>query len=364
MKKRQRIEALLSGEVPDCMPVFASIWTHGVYCCGWRLPDITGQDHLDVEKSAQTVFSLVEKYDLDIVYGSYLDFYLGMTTLGGVIRIYDAHGAIVGPEKYPVESQLDWPKVKKKLVSVFEKDDRIKAVLESIKIVSREIGDEVPISVIGLPGGTAAVGLLRDPGLICRDMIKDPKFAYELCDYANKFTIDFIRRQYDAGANSVTILGDVFGTELISSKMYEKFGLPFVAQIVDVVKKEFNQKVFMHVHGDFKTTKNNPILDILVNEIGVGALHLDEKHDPLWVKENIHDKYKIPGAIVYHGVELLTDTVEKIDEKVKAMISGCNQNYCYMAPSCECPPNITGDNLHSWIQKTREHSADYYKGHK
>ena len=77
MNKKQRMEALVKGVVPDCMPVFAPAKTHGVYCCGWRLPDITGPDHLDAEKSAQTAFGLLEKYDLDIVVGSYFDLYLG-----------------------------------------------------------------------------------------------------------------------------------------------------------------------------------------------------------------------------------------------------------------------------------------------
>ena len=60
MNKKQRLEAIKRGEVPDYMPVFPFILTHGVYSCGWTLPDITTHDHLDGEKSARTVLETLK----------------------------------------------------------------------------------------------------------------------------------------------------------------------------------------------------------------------------------------------------------------------------------------------------------------
>jgi len=360
MNKKERIQAIRNGEVPDCMPVFPFILTHGVYACGWRLPDITGPGFLDGEKSAQTVLETLKKYDYDIAFGSYFDLYFGLEVLGGTLKVTDQYGGVVGAEKWPVEDPLDWPEVKKKFTTIFEKDQRIKGVLDSIKIVAKEVGDEVPIAVWGMPGATNCTCLLRNTEALTKDMIRDPKFAYELCDYSNKFNIEFIRRQYDAGANSVTILGDVFGTELTSPKMYEKFGLPFIQEIVDVVKKEFNQEVWLHVHGDFRGPKANALLDILVNEIGVKALHLDQDHDAAWVKENVADKYKIPAAVMYHGPHMFTGPEDKIDKDVYDIVSNCSPNYSYMAPTCEVPPDVPMSYIDTWVRKTHEYSAKIY----
>jgi uroporphyrinogen-III decarboxylase len=362
MNKKQRWESIVKGEIPDYMPVWPLLPTHGVYSCGWRLPDITDQYKVDSEKSAQTVLVPLKKNDSDIILGSYFDLYMGMGTLGGVIKIPDRFGGVVGAEKYPVDDPLDWPEVKKRFATVFEKDGRIKGALGAIKIVAREVGDKVPIAARGNPGATAVVYLLRNIEAFTKDMIRDPKFAYELCEYANNFTIDFIRRQYNAGANSFTLLGDVFGTEMTSPQMYEKFGLPFVAQVVDVVKKEFKQDVFIHIHGDFRKPKANKLLDILVNEIGVKGLHLDQHHDTRWIKENVADKYKIPTAIIYHGPDMFAGPEEKIAEDVKEMIPQANPNYCYMAPSCEAPPDVPENHMKTWVQKTHEYSAEFYKG--
>src|SRR4030042_1957452 len=93
--KRQRGEAIAKGEIPDCMPVWPLLPTHGVYSCGWRLPDITDQYKVDSEKSAQTVLVPLKKNDSDIILGSYFDLYMGMGTLGGVIKIPDRFGGVI-----------------------------------------------------------------------------------------------------------------------------------------------------------------------------------------------------------------------------------------------------------------------------
>src|SRR4030042_6400305 len=135
MNKRHRWEAIKKGKVPDCMPVFPIIPTHGVYRCGWRRPDITDQYKVDAEKSAQTVLIPFKKYDSDMILGSYFDLYLGVTPLGGVLKIPDQYGGVVGVSKYPVEDPLSWPEVKKKFATIFDKNDRVKGVMESVKIV-------------------------------------------------------------------------------------------------------------------------------------------------------------------------------------------------------------------------------------
>src|SRR4030042_3824540 len=195
MTRKKRMDSIIKGETPDMMPVFPFILTHGVYSNGWTLPDITGQGWLDAEKSARTVLQTVKKYNYDFAFGSYIDLYFGLDTLGGILKVPDQLGGVVGASKYPVETPQDWPEVKKKLSSVFEKDQRIKSTLKAISMVVKEIGDEYPIFAWGMPAATNASCLLRITEALCTDIIKDPKFAHDLFDHANKFSMEFIRRQ-------------------------------------------------------------------------------------------------------------------------------------------------------------------------
>jgi len=50
-----------------------------------------------------------------------------------------------------------------------------------------------------------------------------------MCQAATDFSMDWIRAQYEAGANTHLTLNDSFGTELISPAMAERFLLPYVA---------------------------------------------------------------------------------------------------------------------------------------
>ncbi len=363
MNKKQRLEAIIKGETPDMMPVFPFVLTHGVYSNGWTLPDVTGHGWLDAEKSAQTVIQTVKKYDYDFAFGSYIDLYFGVESLGGELKVPDQFGGVVGAAKYPVETSQDWPGVKKKLASVFEKDERIKNTLKAINIVTQEIGDEVPIFAWGMPAATNASTLLRVTEALCKDMILEPDFVHDLLDHANKFCMEFIRRQYDAGCNSICFLGDVFGTELISPKMYEEFGAPYVVEIVEMVRKEFDQDTWLHVHGSFFKPKAYGILQKLVTETGVKGLLLDQDHSPSWLDENIAQKYNIPVGIPYHCPYLYVGPEDRIDREMKEYIPNCNTKHSFMAPSCEIPPDVPESHFKAWVEKTRAYSSEFYHSH-
>ena len=355
MNKKERIEAIKEGVVPDRMPIFPFLLTQIVYHCGWTLPDVTSRDGLDVEKSVEASLRTYRDFDLDIIHGSYFDVYFGLEAIGGEIEVPPQFGGTVSAVKFPVESQTDWPHVKKRLHSVFEKDNRIKGFIDATRITAKEVGDEVTIAVWGMPGATSCSCLIREISALCLDMVEQPKFAYEMCDYANKFTIEFIRRQYEAGANGFTLLGDVFG-DLISPEMFEEFGLPFIDKIVEVVKKEFDQDVWFHYHGNCNKPAGIKLLDTLVNEIGVKALHLDEKHDVAWLTENVADKYKIPTAIPYHGPYIREGPEERIEKDVKKMVQECNPKYTYMSASCDVVCDTPKSHLQTWLKKTQEYN--------
>ena len=64
---------------------------------------------------------------------------------------------------------------------------------------------------------------------------------------------DWIRAQYEAGANSVTFIADTLGILMISPQMAERYSLPYIHELTQMVGKEFNQGVWLHIHGNMKT---------------------------------------------------------------------------------------------------------------
>ena len=152
-------------------------------------------------------------------------------------------------------------------------------------------------------------------------------------------------------------LGDHFGTELISPRMGERFILPYVAQIVAAVQKEFGQKTFMHIHGDMKKPKSYALLEKLVKEAGVAGLHLDENHDAAWIRENIVDKLGIPAALIVHGPDPIDcGPIEKIQAVVKETVEIGGPGGCVlMGPSCQVLPSTPAAHFTAWVEATHKY---------
>ena len=254
MNRHERLKAVFNMETPDIIPVFPRIMAQAIYDMGWSIPDISTQTELDVDKVAEAFITNIKKYDYDLCFGTYMDHGFGVPTLGGVLELPTKFGVSVSIKTPPVQTREDWAEVKKKLPLNPLTDDRMPTALAALRIVCKELGDEYPISPAYYTGICAANILFRATSDLTLDCAEDPEFVDELCQAATDFSIDWARAQYEAGCNTVFYLGDHFGTELISPKMGERFILPYVAQFVETIQKEFGQKTFMHIHGNMKRT--------------------------------------------------------------------------------------------------------------
>lgn len=358
MTKKERLMAVDSLQAPDVMPVFPRIMAQAIYAKGWKLSDISTQTELDGEKVADAILTSLREIDYDFAFGTYTDHGFGSPLLGGTLKIPEKFGVSVSIEKPVIAHREDWSDVKKKLPLDPLKDGRCRGALDSIKIVSKEVGEHTPIFSCYYTGITAANILFRKVEDLTIDAVEDPEFVDELCRAATEFCKDWIRAQYEAGCNSFCYLGDHFGTDLMSPKMGERFILPYTAETVEMVKKEFGQKTYLHIHGNFKGPKAYKLLERLVKEAGIAGLHLDEKHDPVWIKENIVEKWKIPASIIVHGADpIVKGPVEKIETHVKESIEALGSPALgyFMAPSCQVLPDTPNEHFRAWVDATHKY---------
>lgn len=358
MTKKERIDAVFEGREPDRVPVFPFILTQGVYECGWKLPDITTQTEIDPEKSAATVFKTLEVYDYDLALGSYYDCYYGLVPLGGVLRIPEGFGEITSASKFPVTSREDWAEVKKKMPLDPRKDGRVASMLKSIKKVSKKIGHNTPISAIHWAGPTSALLMLRGPEPLIMDMVETPDLAAEMFEASTQFAIDILRAQYEAGANSICIIGEVLGVEMITPEMCEQYVLPSVAKIAKTIMKEFGQKTLLHIHGDFSKPAAYPLVEKFIKEGHIHGLYFDEKHSGKWVKDNVRDKFNIPVCLPIHGPDLASWSPDEIEAYVKDTLSyAAPGGGVMMTPSCEIPPDVSQERFLRWMQSVKRYGT-------
>jgi len=365
MNRKERLEAVFNMKEPDVMPVFPRVMAQAIYDMGWSIPDISTQTEMDADKVAEAFITNIKKYDYDLCFGTYMDHGFGVPSLGGTLDIRERFGSSVSVKIPAIQKKEDWREVKKKLPLDPLRHDRMPDALKALRILCDELGDDYPISAAGYSGVVAASHLFRGVGNILEDCTEDPDWVDEMCQAATDFNIDWARAQYEAGCNSVMYLGDSFGTELISPGMAERFILPYVAQVVDVVKKEFGQKTFMHIHGNMKRPKSYAFMEKLVREAGITGIHLDEKHDANWIRENVVEKLGAPGALVVHGPDFIASgPVEKIEAVVKETVEvGGPGGGVLMGPSCQVLPSTPGLHFKAWVGATHKYGR-YPLSHK
>jgi uroporphyrinogen-III decarboxylase len=329
-----------------------------IYGQGLLLPDVTGPDWYDSDKVTQAVLSSIKSIDYDVAIPTYYDRGLGVPPLGGAISIPEKFGFAVGPTDWPVNSKADWPKVQKKLshYNVRKTDPRMKGALEVIKNVSTEVGEEMPLVVVYTVATSVAMSHFRGNQAFLIDMTEDPEWVDEMCRVATDWTLDWIRAQYEAGANSVTIAGDGIGAALASPMMAERYNLPSLCRIVEMVRKEFNQGVWYHLHGDFSKPRAYEYLTKLANEVGIEGFHFDESNRPGWIKHKVVEKLGKPACIIIDGATIEKGPVEKIQEVVKNEILRIGDGIgIMMAPSCQLLPGTENQNFKAWVDATHEY---------
>jgi uroporphyrinogen-III decarboxylase len=357
MNKKERFQAVCKKEAPDYMPVWPFVTTQMIYGHGLMLPDVIGKDWYDTEKITEVVLASIENVGYDIAIPSYVE--CGFTPFSDAVELPTKFGigTCCGGEK-PIQTKADWPKLIKKLTNfdVRTTDVQMKGALEVIKNVAQEVGDEMPLVTNFSVGASAALSLFRPVEALMEDMIEDSNWVDAMSRAATDFAIDWIRAQYEAGANSVTFLTEVIGTVMVSPEMSERFNLENIARVVETVKQEFNQETWLHIHGNMKTTKAYQYLIKLATQAGIQGFHLEENHPPEWIMENVVYRLGRPACVITHGDHILNGPVEKIREEVKDQIARIGGGRgIMMAPSCQVLPATTNENFKAWVDATHEY---------
>ncbi len=361
MNKIERFQAIREHRAPDYMPVWPLNLNQMIFSKGWLLPDVMGQDWLDVDKVTEAVLENIQTMDYDLAVPAYIDFGFGVPPLGGVFNLPEKFGVNVSTgENQPVKTKDDWPKVQQKL-AVWDPqttDPRMKSTLEVISNVSQAIGDTTPLCAFHFIGTTAAISLLREPAALTEDLSEDPDWVDEMCQVASDFAMNWIRAQYEAGVNSVTWIAESFGTLMMSAKAHEHFNLPHICAAVEMVKKEFNQGVWMHIHGDMKTDENYEYLSKLVRQSGIEGIHLDEAHPTDWIKANIVDNLGISACMVVENHKIVKGPEETIQAEVKDQLAKAGDGLgLIMAPSCQILPATPNEHFKAWVDATHEYGV-------
>jgi len=263
---------------------------------------------------------------------------LGFDTIMPVFTIIQESSALGC--KIQWEQKDNWPTVKMK-EPIWSKVEDIsipsnllthpdtKCVLDAIKILKKEYGDEV--AIIGKTMGPWSLAYhcfgVEDFLLMSLD---DPDQTRQILDKLKDVTVDFGVAQLEAGADALTLPDHATG-DLVSGDYYERY--------LRDLHIEFAERIplplILHICG--RTVDRMEY----IAQTGMAAFHYDSKNDP---KESIHimkERISLVGNI-NNPETLFSKQPEAVKKEV---IKNLDAGVHLVGPECAIPLQTSIENL-------------------
>lgn len=224
--KQKRLEAIISGEKPDRVPV--ALWRH------WP-----GDDQ-DAQALAAAHLKWQQDYDWDVLK-------VGPASSYSVVDwgVQDRWvGHIEGTREYthrPIQQAEDWAK----LQPLDPNKGMLATQLETLRLVKTAVGDTVPIlATIFAPLSQAKH--LADNEPMLNHLRSQPALFRQGQETIMESTLRFIEAAKKLGINGIFYAVQHARYPLLSREEYEMWGRPFDLQILDAVQDLWLNMVHLH----------------------------------------------------------------------------------------------------------------------
>ena len=336
MTSRQRVLAALARQPVDRTPVCNPTSVATV-----ELMDLVDAHFPDANRNPEKMARLAAT--------SYTE--LGFDTIMPVFSIIQESSALRCKMQW--ETKDNWPTVRMNEPIWAEPEDikipsdllthpDTKCVLDAIRLLRREFGDEV--AIVGKTMGPWSLGYhcfgVEKFLLMSLD---DPGKTKDCLDRMKKVTIDFGRAQMEAGADALTLPDHATG-DLVSGEYYERFLQEMHTEFVDQIPIP----LILHICGRTVDRMN------FIAQTGMAAFHYDSKNSPDESMEVVSDRIALVGNI--NNPETL---YSKGPEEVMAEVrKNLNAHVRLVGPECAIPLQTPLENLKAIPEAIRQWQSE------
>jgi MtaA/CmuA family methyltransferase len=342
---KETVLGVLRGEEVDYVPNFSgmgSITLEGLRRLGHRFNEV----HTDGRKMAEAAASTYRLFGMESVVVPF-DMGVSAEALGVSTKYYDKaddtqiiypimerklvdSASVVPPEDLAERAARRY--VKKELqrqITEFEwkppaelaEAGRVPVVLEALRILKEEVGEEVAIGSWVL-GPFTELGQTMDLEVLLRLVYKAPDVIRRHLDFMVGYLAETLALYIEAGADFVTIREMGATSSVISPRAFQSLILPSLQDLFGRVR---GAPRVLHICGD-----TNDIIEMMA-ESGADALSVDQVNDLGKTREKLPNAvllgyYKPYGAPMCEGSpeEVEAMIVDSIDRGVDAVWPGCD----------------------------------------
>lgn len=342
MTSLQRCLAVLSGQVPDRLPVVPQSFMFAVETAGMKI----GQVNKNGRKMAEAHLFSQEKYGYD---GCVIDFDDATLAeaVGARVIFRDDEPATVN-EEYPVLEDLR--DVYDLAVPDPMSSGRLAEWLEATRRLREAIGDHVFVMGRADQGPFSLACLLRGTTRFMMDLLTEDKALIDdVLDYCRRVSAVFAKAQQEAGAHATSI-GDAFaGPNLISPAMYRQFALEPERRLAEEVQG-YGIPFSIHICGD----TNGIIRDMATT--GARILEVD------WMLDMEKARTALPEETVLMGnidpsFPLVTGSPADVEAAVKKVIAATRGKNHILSSGCAMGRNTPEENFKAFMAAARRYGS-------
>ncbi len=336
-RSRDETLALLRGERIARRPVFSglpSLTTAGLRAVGLRY----SETHTDAAKMSEAAATTFELFGFESAVVPF-DLCVEAEALGGGVDFQTDVDIILPPV---VDRPLNFDEYHIEYSSEMENAGRIPLVAEAIRILRKNVGEQIAIAAaipgpftLGwqLFGGDAWISALTKP--------VEMQAALETTTDFLKLVARFYRH---AGADFITVHEMGGSPQAIGVKAFRRFVKPALVELLAAIEPPR----VLSMCGD----TNAAVRDLA--RCGADALHFDQRNNLARTRRLIGKEPVLLGNLDPIGV-LSRGTPGQVAEAV-AQIAGAGADAIW--PGCDLWPEIPGENMHALVESARRMTDD------
>lgn len=339
MNSLQRVQAVLAGQIPDRVPVCLHNFMLATREAGIPMEKYRA----DPQAIAQVHLQALEKYGHDCLLID-TDTTLLAEAMGAKSEWAPGEpGRIVAPA---IRSLAEVDRLK---VVNPDTDGRIPALLEGIRLLAKQVGNEVAIRGNADQMAFGLACLVRGIQDFLMELAAEPDSPaiVQLLQVCYQSHLAVHRALVRAGAHFTSLGDSLAGPDVVSPRMFDRFARPYEERLVRELAAE---GIFTVIHICGNTSK---ILNSL-SQYPFCGFELDYKTNAAAAKSKVGTRHVLFGNIDPSGV-LARGTPEEVRRETRELISVWKPGGLFILNAgCAIPPLMPSENLRAFIETARQ----------
>ena len=231
-------------------------------------------------------------------------------------------------------------------LNIANADEHLKYVMDALALTKRELNGRVPL--IGFAGApwTILCYMVEGKGSKTWDKAKQfaytqPELAHQLLQKITAITIDYLKAQVKAGADTVQVFDSWAGS--LSPADFKTFAQPYLIQITNALKDD--TPVILFPKGTWHALKD-------LSESAAAGIGLDWCIAPQMARELTGDRVTLQGN--FDPAKLLAP-IPEIKKAVKEMIDGFGMQRYIANLGHGITPNVPVEHARAFVEAVKEY---------